>query len=413
MHGRNAQESIEIALGDTPVVLLQGARQVGKTTLVQALSADVKPPRRVLTLDDGAVLSAAQRDPEGFVAALTGPSAIDEVQRAPELFRAIKASVDRDRTPGRFLLTGSANVMLLPKLSESLAGRVELIPLWPLSQGEFEGVRERFIDRLFERETPDWKGPGKRSRPVAERMLRGGFPEASSRADAVRRDAWFSAYAETTLRREVRELSGAEGLAELPRLLAALAARAGGLLNVADVSRALGMPQSTTRRYIALLEATFLAVMVPAWSTNRSSRLAKSAKVLVADSGLACHLVGANADRLAEDGPARGAMLENFLAMEIIKQRGWSQTKPAIHHFRSAAGAEVDLVLEDRAGRVVGIEFKSARSVGADAFRGLRALRELAGKNFVRGVVLHDGVETVRFDPTLMAAPHSAAWSGD
>lgn len=413
MHFRNARESLETALGDTPVVLLQGARQVGKTTLVQALSADVKRPRRVLTLDDGAVLSAAQRDPEGFVAALTGPSAIDEVQRAPELFRTIKASVDRDRTPGRFLLTGSANVMLLPKLSESLAGRVELIPLWPLSQGEFEGVRERFIDRLFERETPDWKGAARRARPLVERMLRGGFPEAASRADAVRRDAWFSAYAETTLRREVRELSGAEGLAELPRLLAALAARAGGILNVADVSRALGMPQSTTRRYIALLEATFLAVMVPAWSTNRSSRLAKSAKVLIADSGLACHLVGANAERLADDGPARGAMLENFLAMEIIKQREWSRTKPAIHHFRSSAGAEVDLVLEDRAGRIVGIEFKSARSVGADAFRGLRALRELAGKNFVRGVVLNDGVETVRFDPTLMAAPHSAVWSGD
>jgi predicted AAA+ superfamily ATPase len=412
MHFRNARESLETALGDTPVVLLQGARQVGKTTLVQALSAGSKP-RRVLTLDDGAVLSAAQRDPEGFVAALTGPCAIDEVQRAPELFRTIKASVDRDRTPGRFLLTGSANVMLLPKLSESLAGRVELIPLWPLSQGEFEGVRERFIDRLFERETPDWKGAARRARPLVERMLRGGFPEAASRADASRRDAWFAAYAETTLRREVRELSGAEGLAELPRLLAALAARAGGLLNVADVSRALGMPQSTTRRYIALLEATFLAVMVPAWSTNRSSRLAKSAKVFIADSGLACHLVGANAERLAYDGPARGAMLENFLAMEIIKQRGWSQTKPAIHHFRSAAGAEVDLVLEDRAGRVVGIEFKSARSVGADAFRGLRALRELAGKNFVRGVVLHDGVETLRFDPTLVAAPLSAVWSGD
>jgi predicted AAA+ superfamily ATPase len=211
----------------------------------------------------------------------------------------------------------------------------------------------------------------------------------------------------------VRELSGAEALAELPRLLAALAARAGGLLNVADVSRALGMPQSTTRRYIALLEATFLAVMLPAWSTNRSSRLAKSPKVLVADSGLACHLVGANADRLAEDGPTRGAMLENFVAMELLKQREWSKTKPTLHHFRSSAGAEVDIVLEDRAGRVVGVEVKSARSIGADAFRGLRALRELAGKNFVRGVVLHDGPETVRFDPTLMAVPHAAVWSGE
>ena len=412
MHRRNAAEALEIALADTPVVLLQGARQVGKTTLVQALREGA-PPRRVLTLDDGAVLSAAQRDPEGFISAITGPCWIDEVQRAPELFRVIKASVDRDRTQGRFLLTGSANVMLLPNLSESLAGRVELIPLWPLSQGEFEGVRERFIDRVFERETPEWKSPAKRTRSIVDRMIRGGFPEAASRADPGRRDAWFAAYAETTLRREVRELSGVEGLSDLPRLLAVLAARAGGLLNVADVSRALGMPQSTTRRYIALLEATFLAVMIPAWSTNRLTRLAKSSKVLIADSGLACYLIGASAERLAEDGPARGAMLENFLAMEILKQRGWSRVKPAIHHFRTSAGAEVDLVLEDRAGRVVGIGIKSSRTVGADAFRGLRALRELAGKNFVRGVVLYDGAETVRFDPTLMAVPYAAVWSGE
>jgi predicted AAA+ superfamily ATPase len=172
-------------------------------------------------------------------------------------------------------------------------------------------------------------------------------------------------------------------------------------------------PHTTCSRFAALLEATFLAVMLPAWSTNRSSRLAKSPKVLVADSGLACHLVGANADRLAGDGPTRGAMRENFVAMELLKQREWSETKPTLCHFRSSAGAEVDIVLEDRAGRVVGVEVKSARSIGADAFRGLRALRELAGKNFVRGVVLHDGAETVRFDPTLMAVPYSAVWSGE
>jgi predicted AAA+ superfamily ATPase len=412
MHARNALGAVDAALGDTPVVLLEGARQVGKTTLVQALSKGAVA-RRFLTFDDDAVLSAAQRDPEGFIAALAGLCTIDEVQRAPELFRTIKASVDRDRRPGRFLLTGSANVLLLPRLSESLAGRIEIVRLWPLSQGELSGARETFLDRVFEREVADWKPSKKRARSVVERMVAGGFPEAVSRTEAARRDAWFAAYSETTLRREVRELSGVEGLAELPRLLAVLAARAGGLLNVADVSRSLGMPQSTTRRYIALLEAVFLVVMLPAWSTNRSSRLAKAAKVLIADSGLACHLVGASAERLADDGTTRGAMLENFIAMELMKQREWSIVRPSIFHFRSSAGAEVDIVLEDRAGRVVGIEVKSARSVGSDAFRGLRALRELAGKKFVRGLVLHDGAETVRFDPTLMAVPHSAVWSGD
>jgi predicted AAA+ superfamily ATPase len=412
MHARHAQASIELALQDTPVVLLHGARQVGKTTLVQMISGG-RRPRRFATLDDGLVLSAAQRDPEGYVAALDRPATIDEVQRAPDLFRAIKASVDRDRTPGRFLLTGSANVMLLPRLSESLAGRIEVIPLWPLSQGEIEGVRERFIDRLFESTTPDWQAARRRGRPLLDRLLRGGFPEPSARSDARRREAWFAAYSDTTLRREVRELSGVEGLSELPRLLGALASRACGLLNVADLSRTLGMPQSTTRRYLALLEATFLAVMLPAWATNRSVRLARSPKVLVSDSGLACHLVGADGTRLAEDGTARGAMLENFVAMELIKQREWSSVRPTLHHFRTSAGVEVDLVLEDRAGRVVGIEVKSARSLGSDAFKGLRALRDLAGDRFIRGVVLHDGVETVRVDPSLMSVPLAALWSGE
>jgi uncharacterized protein len=412
MHHRNVQDSLEAALRDTPVVLLQGARQVGKTTLVRGMS-EATGSRRYATLDDGVVLSAAQRDPEGYVAALKGPVTIDEVQRAPELFRAIKASVDRDRKPGRFLLTGSANVMLLPRLSESLAGRIELIPLWPLSQGEIAGVREDFIDRVFDPQPPDWKAPKKRNRSITERIVRGGFPEAVGRADERRRDAWYAAYADTTLRREVRELSGVEGLAELPRLLATLAARAGGLLNVADVARSLAMPQSTVRRYIALLEATFLVVLLPAWSTNRSSRLAKAAKVLIADSGLACYLVGASERRLEDDGSTRGAMLENFITMEVLKQREWSRTRPSLYHFRSAAGAEVDLVLEDRAGRIVGIEIKSARTIGAEAFRGLRALRELAGKKFVRGILLHDGLESVHFDPTLMTAPHSAVWDSE
>jgi len=410
MHPRRAEERVKEALRDTPVVLLHGARQVGKTTLARAMTGP-RGPRGYATLDDGAELSAALADPGGFVDALPGPMVLDEVQRAPGLFRAIKASVDRDRTPGRFLLTGSANVMLLPALPESLAGRIEVVPLWPLSQGEIEGIGERFIDRAFAARAPVFGDAPPRARPLLERVIRGGFPEPSARPEARRRDAWFSAYADATLRREVRELSGVEGLAELPRLLAVLAARACGLLNVADVARTLGMPQSTARRYIALLEATFLVAMVPAWTSGRSARLAKSPKVVVCDSGLACHLVGADLRRLEADGAARGAMLENFVAMELMKQRDWSDVRPALHHFRSAAGHEVDLVLEDRAGRVVGIEVKSSGTVTSDDFRGLRVLRELAGRNFVRGIVLHGGRTTVGFDSTLMSAPVSSLWS--
>ena len=411
MHARRAQEQLQEALQDTPVVLLHGARQVGKTTLARAMSVGGKI-RRYATLDDSPELSAAMADPSGFVNALTGPVVLDEVQRAPALFRAIKASVDRDRSSGRFLLTGSANVMMLPALSESLAGRIEVVPLWPLSQGEIEGTEERFIDHAFADSAHMWSAQPARSRPLLERIIRGGFPEPSTRPDSRRRDAWFRAYADTTLRREVRELSGVEGLAELPRLLGALSARACGLLNVADVSRTLGMPQSTVRRYITLLEATFLVLLLPAWTTSRSSRLAKSPKVVICDSGLACNLTGADLKRLSQDGSARGLMLENFVAMELVKQREWSEARPALHHFRTASGHEVDFVLEDRAGRVVGIEVKSAGTVTSEDFRGLRTLRELAGKRFVRGIVLHDGRETVRFDPSLMSVPISALWSG-
>jgi predicted AAA+ superfamily ATPase len=410
MHPRRAKDRLEEALRDTPVVLLHGARQVGKTTLARSMSAGGKV-RGYVTLDDGAALSAALSDPTGFIDALPGPTVLDEVQRAPELFRTIKASVDRDRRPGRFLVTGSANVMLLPALSESLAGRIEIVPLWPLSQGELEGIEECFVDRVFAPRAPEFGPVAARARPLLERVVRGGFPEPCERTDARRRDAWFGGYADTTLRREVRELSGVEGLAELPRLLAVLAARACGLLNVADVARTLGMPQSTARRYIALLEATFLVSLVPAWTTSRSARLAKSPKVVLCDSGLACHLIGADLRRLVEDGSARGAMLENFVAMELAKQIDWSDARPTLHHFRTAAGQEVDFVLEDRAGRVVGIEVKSAATVTSDDLRGLRALRELAGRNFVRGIVLHGGRDSTRFDPTLMSAPVSALWS--
>lgn len=410
MHARHAQVPLAMALSDTPVVLLHGARQVGKTTLAKSMAGR---GRTYATLDDGSILSAALGDPQGFIDALAGAVTLDEVQRAPELFRSIKASVDRDRRPGRFLLTGSANVMMLPRLSESLAGRIETVLLWPLSQGEIEGTLDRFIDRVFDRTVPGWSVQSRRSLPLIERIIRGGFPEPSARSDPDRRDAWFSAYAETTLRREVRELSGIEALTELPRLLAALSTRAGTLLNVTDIARSLGMAQSTTRRYITLLEAVFLVVLIPAWSTNRAKRLAKSPKVLVADSGLACHLIGADATRLERDGSARGAMLENFVAMELLKQREWSRLRPNLHHFRTAAGAEVDLVLEDRAGRIVGIEVKAAKNVVSDDFRGLRELRELAADRFVRGIILHDGRETVRFDPSLLSAPLSALWSGE
>ena len=289
---RNVTPELRDALADTPVVLLNGARQTGKSTLARALAPDAFPggPAAYVTLDDATALAAATDDPDGFVRGLDGPVILDEVQRAPELFRAVKAEVDRDRRPGRFLLTGSADVMLLPVASESLAGRMEVVTLWPLSQGEIEGRTERFVDAVFEDALPP--APGSSGEPVWTRLARGGYPEAAEREDARRRSRWFGSYVTTILQRDVRDLARIEGLSEMPRLLALVAARTATLLNVAELSRSSGLPASTLKRYLTLLQATFLVRELPAWSTNRSKRLVKSPKLLVADSGLAAHLVG-------------------------------------------------------------------------------------------------------------------------
>lgn len=412
MYRRHLSRALAAALADTPVVLLHGARQVGKTTLARFTA--VPSAYRYLTLDDPAVLGAAESDPDSFVTGLGGPVVIDEVQRVPDLFRAIKASVDRDRSPGRFLLTGSANVMLLPRAAESLAGRMEIITLWPLSQGEIEGRRETFINAVFSAQPARRLRTGERSPPIAARIVRGGFPEAASRADDARRQAWFASYTTAVLQRDVRDVSRVENLGVLPRLLATLAARTSGILNAADISRSLGLPATTLARYMTLLEATFLVATVPAWTANLGLRLVKSPKLVVTDTGLGAALLGADRSRLAADPHLLGQLLESFVVMELRKQSGWSAPKVTIGHFRTHTGAEVDVVLEAADGRVVGIEVKAGAGVSAGDFRGLRVLAEQCGRKFVGGYVLHGGEEVVPFGKDLWAAPVSCLWgTGD
>lgn len=404
---RNLTPRIVAATRDTPVVLLHGARQTGKSTLVKQIGGAA---RAYVTLDETTALASASHDAASFLQSFDGPIVLDEVQRAPGLFTAIKASVDRDRTPGRYLLTGSANVLLVPRVSESLAGRVEILTLWPLSQGEIGGRSERFIDAVFGARAPRVPKAERSGGSLSERILAGGYPEPLARKDAARRGAWFESYLTTVLQRDVRELANIDGLTELPRLLALLASRTSGLLNFADIARGLSMSQSTLKRYFALLESTFLVVLVPAWATNMGLRLTKAPKLMLADTGLACHVLGMNAQRMKTDANLRGALLENFVAMELTKQLAWAETRARLFHFRTTAGREVDLVLEDSAGRIVGIEVKAAGSVGDDDFRGLRALQEAAGDRFHRGIVLHDGEEGIQFAPQLMAAPGDWLW---
>jgi predicted AAA+ superfamily ATPase len=404
---RNLSPALLDALSDTPVVLLNGARQVGKSTLVQSLETS---PSRYLTLDDATVLAAASRDPAGFLAGFEGSLILDEVQRAPELFLAIKVAVDRDRRPGRFLLTGSADVFLLPRIAETLAGRMEVLTLWPLSQGEIEGIQETFVDGLF---ATDF-GPPTASHldrgEVLDRALVGGYPEMLERKSEDRRRAWVGSYTATLLRRDVRDLANVEDLTALPRLLSLLAARATNLLNYAELSRSSGLPASTLKRYFALLEATFLVRPLPAWSANLSKRLVKSPKLLLTDTGLLASVLGLSRDRLEEEPQLAGPLLENFVLSEIRKQVTWSRTRPELFHYRTQTGQEVDLLLEDARGRVAGIEVKAAATVQERDVRTLLDLAETLGKRFVRGVVLYTGERAVPFSEKVVALPIGMLW---
>jgi predicted AAA+ superfamily ATPase len=363
-------------------------------------------------MDDAAVLAAADSDPDGFIAGLPDRVILDEVQRAPSLFLAIKRDVDKNRKPGRFVLTGSANALFLPKVSESLAGRMEILKLWPFSQGEIDGCIEGFLDRCFAREFKPGACAGSDWSSLVERIVAGGYPEVLTRQAPRRRQAWFGSYITTILERDVRDIANIQGLRELPRLLRLIAARAANVLNLSDLARdANNIPQTTMHRYWALLEAVFLVQTLPAWSGNLTARLSKAPKILLNDTGLVCHLLGIDAHRLKEDSLMTGAILENFVAMELIKQGGWSRTQPAFFQYRTQKQQEVDLVLEDSRGRLVGIEVKKSASPNARDFKGLRFLAGQTGKKFIRGILLYTGNQSVAFGPNLYAVPISALWA--
>ncbi|MGA2262664.1 MAG: ATP-binding protein [Acidobacteriota bacterium] len=405
---RNIETLVRAGLAESPVVLINGARQTGKTTLVRALAAGIRKAAYI-TLDDSAVLGGVAADPRGYLSGLEGTIIIDEVQKAPALFPAIKMAVDVDRRPGRFILTGSANVLMLPKLSESLAGRMEILTLRPFSQGEIEGRRETFINRLLSGKGFPINDRAVHGTSLAQRIHRGGYPEAIRRAATPRR-AWFASYLTTILQRDIRDLSNIDGLMETPRLLALLAARSSALLNISELSRSAGIPHTSLQRYLALFEAAFLIQRIPAWTANLSKRLVKAPKVLLGDTGFMAHLLNAAEDAVLKDANLSGRFLETFVGCELLKQAEWEESRPLLMHYRTAAGKEVDFVLEEGGRRVAGIEVKSSHAVSAQDFSGLRSLAEDAGKQFAAGVVLYAGEKVVPFGPHLWAVPISELW---
>ena len=407
---RHVLPRVQSALEDTRVVLIAGARQAGKSTLARLILAGL-PTAAQFTLDDEATLAAATDDPAGFVQN-EATVFIDEVQRAPQLLLAIKAAVDRSSQPGRFLLTGSADVLAMARVADALPGRMEIIELWPFSQGEIEGQIDGFVDRAF----GGWNGRTATALSKIDylhRAARGGFPDVViTRSSERRRAAWFESYVLRLVRREARDIAGVERPQELRQLLRLLAARSGQLLKVEEVARDAGLPPTTARRYIRLLEAAYIVRTLPGWATSKTTRAVRAPKIYLCDTGLLCHLLGVTADAMAAPSSGEaGPVLETFVTMELCRQLGWADTRADLFHFRSKDGTEVDAVLEAADGRLVGVEVKARATVRSEDFRGLRLLMDKVGDRLRAGLVLYTGSETLPFGDRLRCVPISALWT--
>ena len=406
MYPRFIESRINEALTDTRVVLVSGPRQSGKTTLARQIASRKIP---FLNLDDKTTLDAASADPVGFIRGLDR-AVIDEIQRAPDLLLAIKTAVDTDPRPGRFLLTGSANLMTVPRVADSLAGRMKVVRLLPLAQAELQGKPSVFLETVFAGQVPKIDD-AVAGADLLERVLAGGYPEALTRSKWNRRQEWYLDYVEAIVQRDVRDTAQFEKIPLMPRLLRVLAEHSGQLVNYSGFGAPLGMNHPTTRRYTGVFESLFLVCNLQPWFSNALKRLTKTPKLHFLDAGLLAALRDITPDRVRKDKTLLGPVLETFVLGELLKLASWSQERYEFSHFRDKERKEVDIVIEDRRGRVVGIEVKASATVNTRDFAGLRRLSEACGDRFVLGLVLHDHEQVVPFGERLLAAPISALWS--
>lgn len=406
MYKRFLSPLLRKALNDTPVVFLNGPRQAGKSTLAELIQKE-NPNASYSSLDNIVDLSSAKQDPQGFISSRKGLFIIDEIQHAPELYLAIKRAVDLDRQSGRFLLTGSANIMVLPRLADALVGRMEILTLLPLSLGEIHGVELPLIEWLFDRTMHptllhQMKRPNREA--ILTSIAAGGFPEVQQRP-LDRQKKWFQSYISTLLQRDMKELADIESLARLPLLLELLAARSATLLNADELSRSTGIASTTLKRYLVLLEALFLTYRLPAWAANHGKRLIKRSKVLLGDSGLLFHLLNLSPDALLKEPNRWGPLLETFVINEFRRMATWSSLPVSLWHYRTTSGHEVDLVLETSDRRLIGIEIKATETPMPDDFKGLMSLAEDAGARFQGGFLFHLGESVVSRTGNIYALP--------
>lgn len=398
---------LEEALKDTPALLIHGPRQCGKTTLARLVGQERN--YRYYTFDDAAVLEAAREDPAGFAQDLPEKAILDEVQKAPELFSSLKMVIDRDRSPGRFILTGSANVLFVPKLSDSLAGRMEIIPLFPLAQCEMEAAKPWFLEALFAGK-PAMKDYGRLGRALVERVLGGGFPAPLKRATWNRRLSWYREYADALVKRDIYDLAKIGTYDTIPKLLELVAGQTARLPNFSNLASPLELSRPTIRHYVNLLEKIFLVDFLKPWHSNQIKRLIKTPKLHMSDTGLASALLDLNADDLAENRPLFGQLLETFIYGELKKQSSWGHPRFNFFHYRDKDKTEIDIVIR-RGNKIAGVEVKAAATLSEKDFRGIKRLRESLGDGFAAGVVLYDGEHSLPFGDRLFALPIKALWS--
>lgn len=408
LYRRFTEATLREALQDTPVALIHGSRQSGKTTLAQSIGRDLG--YHYISFDDDNQFQAAKTDPIGFVQDLPERTILDEIQRTPELFTAIKASVDRNRKPGRFILTGSANVLVLPQLSDSLAGRMEIIHLRPLAQCEIAGHRPTFLQQLFNADISADRDQGNLSRlgaSLAELICTGGYPAAIARSTPKRRSAWYRDYITTIIQRDVQDIANIRNLDILPKLLTLAASQTARLFNAADLASPFSISRPTIREYLALFEQIFLIEQLQPWHSNRLSRLIKTPKMHLADTGLTCALLGINSTSLWQDKSLLGQLLETFIYLELRKQADWHDEDLRFYHFRNKDKVEVDIIIE-QGRQLAGIEVKAAATVTKNDFKGLNKLKDACGKQFSAGVVFYDGENILPFGDKLFAVPISS-----
>ena len=406
MYPRFVERRVREALEDTRVVLVCGPRQSGKTTLAQQIAGDAIP---FVTLDDATAYEAASTDPVGFVRGLDR-AVIDEVQRVPGLILAIKATVDADPHPGRFLLTGSADLMTLPRVADSLAGRMGIVRLLPLAQAELRGAAPDFLDKAFAGKPPTFRTPIVGD-SLVETVLAGGYPEALTRPGWRRRRDWHLDYIEAIVQRDIRDIARIEQLGSMPRLLRVLAEHSGQLVNYSGFGAPLGMNHVTTRKYVGILENLFLVHTLPPWYTNTLKRITKSPKLHFLDAGLLASLKALTPERLRTDRTPFGPVLETFVLGELLKLASWADDRYAFSHFRDKERNEVDIVIEDGLGRIVGVEVKASATVSEGDFAGLRRLAAATRDSFAMGLVLYDHEHAVPFGERMAATPLSTLWS--